>query len=475
MDGHTMSFFDVGFLSRLADIEVRVALRDGERCLTYAELDYFVGRATTLLSQTPRELVIFRLRRRIEDIVYLLAVLRGGHVPLIVPEGASTALIERLQRSYSPGLSYGIAEADNSVASYGFLELGSEVFRKRGFRSPVMSPELGVLMLTSGSTGSPKVVRLSRDNVLVNAKQIVDATRISSTDIAITSLPLSYSFGLSVLFSHLQAGASVVLTNRSVLDLQFWSIAERGCVTTLAGVPVTFEMMQGAKLTLGHLPSLKKILQAGGGMRQASRSWLREFCGDVVELFVMYGQTEATARMTVLSPEELKRKQGSVGLPVLRGSIRTSLDGEIIYSGPNVMLGYAYSAEDLWAGDLLAGILHTKDRGWIDEEGFLYVIGRMDRVIKLSGIRIDLVDLEVTLSKLIGTEVAIIQTARDRLLACYVEQASDVDDIIRRLEKEVDIPPRTIRSYVMAELPRLDNGKIDYRALLQHKWATMTP
>ena len=189
--------------------------------------------------------------------------------------------------------------------------------------------------------------------MVANARSIADYLDLRASDVAITSLPLHYCYGLSVLHSHLLVGASVVLTDLSVADACFWDLAGRTGVTGLAGVPHTYALLDAVHFgpALPELPALRYLTQAGGRM---APDRVREYAGLArergVDLFVMYGQTEATARMAYLPPELALDHADTIGRPVPGGSFRLAPVpdapagcGELVYSGPNVMMGYAES------------------------------------------------------------------------------------------------------------------------------------
>ena len=222
-----------------------------------------------------------------------------------------------------------------------------------------LHPDLALLLSTSGSTGSPKLVRLSHDNLRCNAASIADYLGLTPDDRAITSLPMHYCYGLSVVHSHLLVGAGLVLTDLSVVDECFWRLAEDAGATSFAGVPYTFEQLERSGFTERALPSLRYVTQAGGRMApERVGRWRDHGRRSGWDLVVMYGQTEATARMAWLPPDRADAHPEAVGIPIPGGSFRLEpvdeVDepgvGELVYAGPNVMQGYAVSAADLARG-----------------------------------------------------------------------------------------------------------------------------
>jgi acyl-CoA synthetase (AMP-forming)/AMP-acid ligase II len=324
-------------------------------------------------------------------------------------------------------------------------------------------PDLAVLLATSGSTGNPKMVRLSRSAVLANARSIAEALGISEDEVAPTTLPLHYSYGLSVLNSHLVAGAAVLVDGSGLMARTFWQSVDAHGATSLAGVPYHYEILRRLRFSPAAHPRLRTLTQAGGALRP---DLVAEFAALMHEaggrLFVMYGQTEATARMAVLPPDRVGERPGSAGVPIPGGSF-TIVDGEIVYRGPNVMMGYAECDAELAGGDELGGVLRTGDLGHLDGEGFLHVTGRLKRMGKVFGVRINLDDVERWLA---GSAGAAVVPGDDRI-AVFLVQADDATRGAAAKELAARLHTRSDAFDVRAveALPRLPNGKVDYRLL----------
>ena len=324
-------------------------------------------------------------------------------------------------------------------------------------------PDLAVLLATSGSTGNPKMVRLSRSAVLANARSIAEALGIGEDEVAPTTLPLHYSYGLSVLNSHLVAGAAVLVDGSGLIARTFWQSVDAHGATSLAGVPYHYEILRRLRFSPAAHPGLRTLTQAGGALRP---DLVAEFAALMHEaggrLFVMYGQTEATARMAVLPPDRLGERPGSAGVPIPGGSF-TIVDGEIVYRGPNVMMGYAECEAELAGGDELGGVLRTGDLGHLDGEGFLHVTGRLKRMGKVFGVRVNLDDVERWLA---GSAGAAVVPGDDRI-AVFLVQADDATRGAAAKELAARLHTRSDAFDVRAveTLPRLPNGKVDYRLL----------
>ncbi len=416
---------------------------------SYADLARAVDAAAEGLGG-PRRLVMVQMRATFDSVVAYLGALQAGHVVLLTAADADDAA-GRLRAAYDPDVVLG---PDGAV----------EVLRQQSVHE--LHPELALLLSTSGSTGSPKLVRLSADNLAANAGQIDAYLDVRPDDCAALTLPLSYCYGLSVLHTHLAAGASVLLTDLSVVDECFWQLFERAGATTFPGVPHTFELLERSGFADRHLPRLRYVTQAGGRMDPdrvrafaelgARRGW---------DLYVMYGQSEATARMTYLRPDLARQHPDAVGRPVRGGSV-TIEDGEVVFRGPNVMLGYAEGAVDLARGRTVRE-LRTGDLGRFTPEGLLQVVGRRARFVKVLGHRVDLDVVEQRLRAL-GHDVRC--AGRDGLLVVTARGAQHAparETVRRAAVAACGAPAHAVAVVAVDEHPTLETGKPDYAAVLR--------
>ncbi|CAN5519674.1 AMP-binding protein [soil metagenome] len=454
---HSPSTFARGSAFSPADLEVhgaRPALLSAEGVVTYAELASRV-RATADWLGAERRLVLVTGENAVEPIVTYLAALTSGHPVLLAP-GSDTLTLEALTADYDPDVVAG------PVGGWHPIE-------RRQESAHVLHPELAVLLSTSGSSGSPRLVRLSHDNVRANAESIAQYLEIRESDRAATTLPLHYCYGLSVLHSHLLRGAGVLLTDLSVVDPCFWELFRSHGITTLAGVPHTFELLDKVGFADFDLPSLRYVTQAGGRMapeRVASFAELGQRRG--WDLFVMYGQTEATARMAYLPPELATEHPAAIGVPVPGGSIRVEPVpgyeegvGELVYTGPNVMLGYAERPTDLAQGRTVLE-LRTGDLARRTPDGLFELVGRLSRFVKVLGLRVDLQRFEAALEGL--SEPASCAEIDDELIV-VVQGQPDTEKVRRHAAAAAGLPASCVRALMVDELPRLASGKLDHRAV----------
>lgn len=440
------------FWNAIDDYGDSIALIDeahGDLKLSYSQLHRDVDDASSRFYTPHKRLAVLPVRNSIDCIVNYLGLLRAGHaVQLIDGRGRSHA---QTANHFEPDVTF-VQEGDVLI---------QKAHESYGERHP-LHPELALVLGTSGSMNGQKFVRLSYANLRMAAAQVVHALNIGSADRSIALLPLHHVYGLSVLHSQFAAGGAVLLTQRSILDSRFWQFSRDQGTTSLAGVPWAFEIMQQAGLETTDLQSLRRITSSAGRLNPQTREWLLNAFDLRTDIIFMYGQTEACGRISVLPAALARTKYESVGRSVSPGEIRISPEGEVIYEGPNVMMGYAYGPDDLTRGDELNRELMTGDRGWLDDEGYLYLTGRRDRVCKLHGIRIDLDEIETRFWD--TGEVAAVFSG-DRLVL-FCRQSSDlVSQKAQNLADEYRVPRSAIDVRTVFALPRSDAGKILYSHL----------
>jgi long-chain acyl-CoA synthetase len=409
----------------------------------------------------------------------LISFLINGQVPLLMESNLSEEFSRRLIEIYEIEYLF-ISKTKHQLYS-DYIEvssIGNHILLKTGVKNGnILDKNLAILLNTSGSTGSPKLVRLSYDNLISNGQSIIKYLKINERDRAITTLPSSYSFGLSIINSHFLSGASIILTEKSIMERGFWETFDKYKPTSLSGVPFTFEILHRIKFfSKSPQPSLRAITQAGGKMSNELILEVDEFSKKhKIDFYVMYGQTEATARISYLGPEFTNIKTGSIGKAIPGGSLRISPmiqdessgqrnSGELIYTGPNVMMGYAENRSDLAKNDDLKGELMTGDIAMLDDEGFFYIVGRKNRFLKIYGKRVNLDEVEHILAKNFNPVACL---GSDDNLEIFTTSNLEGPTLKHFVSKEFNLNPIAIRICIVEELPRLSNGKIDYKILGQ--------
>lgn len=447
------------------------------RLLTYAELeDRVTSMSDWLVQQNPsRDLAFLYASNTIDSILLYLAALHEG-VPLCLLEPKESNL-RSLSEVYQPGLNLvpqGVAAPPSFIES---ARCPDTEYVALVQAAPPAHPDmphasLAIMLQTSGTTGNPKLVRLTKGNVLGNASSIAEYLKLSPDEISIQGLPMHYSYGLSLINSHLLAGGTIVLTRHSFMMADFWKDFDRHKCTSFAGIPFMYETLHRLQFEPKKRPTLRTMTQAGGGLRP---DLIQHFCDKArdagVHFVVMYGQTEATARISYVPWERLKEKIGSIGISIPRGRLTLEeLEGieevhELVYEGPNVMMGYAEDRRALSLGDVLHGVLHTGDLARVDEEGFFYLTGRLKRFAKLFGRRINLADVEAVVEREFGVETAAVEGKNKVIVFVAAPAEFDGDTIKRRIAGFLSTGIMMIEVITIPSIPRTQAGKKDYKML----------
>ncbi|MCC6538351.1 MAG: AMP-binding protein [Bryobacterales bacterium] len=447
------------------------------RTWSYAELAEAVGHGARQLRGTP--LVFLLAQNDAAGVAAYLACLEAGAAVCLIEPGQPEAA-ERLLAAYLPPAVLApphlAAPAGGGYTAAGTL--GSYTLWRHETDAAgalVCHPSLALLLTTSGSTGSPKLVRLTRAAVEANAGAIAEYLALGPGECAVQSLPMHYSYGLSVINSHLTAGGAIALTQHSFLRPEFWAVVGARACTSFAGIPYMYETLARIRFQPARHASLRTYTQAGGALRvDLAQHFHAATAAAGARLFVMYGQTEATARIAYVPPARLAEKFGSIGIAIPGGWLSLApVDGdaectELIYEGPNAMMGYADGPAGLALGDELGGRLRTGDLARIDADGFYYLTGRLKRIAKLFGRRLSLEDLEHQVeTRFPGTRAAAVERAGS-VIAVFVEPAgAPAADIAKALAASLNVPPKHVEAIAVEALPRTSNGKKDYQALSQ--------
>lgn len=452
-----------------------VALIDerGQR-LTYAELDAEAG---ALCAAIGGRCLTFNLcRNAIGSALGYAAMLEGGIVPALLSADLDAGLLRTLYEAYRP--KYLWAPAD--VAWEG-CEPVYERFGYRLLQTPFggetrLHPELALLLTTSGSTGSPKFVRQSYRNIRANTDSIVQYLGLTAEERPITTLPMNYTYGLSILNSHLDVGATVLLTDQGVAQRGFWSFFQREGATSFGGVPYTYEMLDRMRFTRMELPTLRTMTQAGGKLLPELHQKFARWCRDTDRRFiVMYGQCEATARMAYLPWEKSLEKVGAMGVAIpggrfeligADGSVIASpgVTGELRYYGDNVTLGYAECASDLAKGDERGGVLETGDMAQMDGDGYFTIVGRKKRFLKLFGNRVNLDEAERMLKAAFSESECACGGTDDRLTIFSTDEAR-LSEMRAYLAEKTGLNQAGFHTRWLPAIPKNDAGKTLYREL----------
>lgn len=438
------------------------------RLVSSEQLNELISQYINFYTEHNKQLVLIITENLIDIVAALRGSLQAGHAVLLCDPTVAPETLLKLITIYQPKHCIIPSVSDQAYATV-LAELDFSLSRQdigrdiKIFSNPSLSDalhsDLAILLMTSGSTGSPKLVRLSHENIEINTKDIIEALSINPADRVAAHMPLAYSYGLSVVTAHLAAGATTVLLRDSMTTSSFWQALRTHKVTTLPGVPYHFELMRRLGIERLNVPTLHTMTQAGGRLDpETIRYFAETMRRRKGKFYVMYGQTEASPRMTTLPDGNVLDKVGSVGLAMAHGRIMIE-DDEIIYHGPNVMMGYAECRADLARGDEMRGRLSTGDLGYLDNEGFLYITGRKNRFAKIDGLRINLDDVDA-LAAIIAPTVAV--EDKNQLI---LFTTGDAERVRREVLAHVHLHPTRVLCRPIKELPRLVNGKVDVQAL----------
>jgi len=465
------------------------AIHDGVsgKWSTYGELRALVERLALSLQYPQKALAFCFCRNDLASVAWYLAALEAGHAVALLDEGLSMEFKAGLISSYAPDFVLTSVEvADYTAAVEGQPGYAAEpvpdaknyLWRRKFVPEQNVHPDLAVLLSTSGSTGSPKFVRLSRNNILSNAAAISEVLQISAADRTISSLPFHYSYGLSILNTHLYSGASEVMTNEGLTSPAFWNAFREMECSSLAGVPYSYQILKRLDVEKLNIPSLRVMTQAGGKLHNDIVAHFHQIMAARGGRFhAMYGQTEATARIAILPAQSLPEKLGSAGLSLPGGSLAVRIDGklttqanqtgELVYKGPNVMMGYANGREDLNLGDILGGSLDTGDSAHFDEDGFVFIEGRMKRDAKVFGLRVNLDEVENLLRAYGPT--AVVAGNENLLIFCEYGNAEEFARYRQDLAAKLRVHHSAFKFQRIDQIPTTPSGKTNYPALAAMK------
>lgn len=458
-------------LSENISENVTAVITPSGETFSYSELQDFTEIFKEVIGK--RTLLFILAENSIGSLAGYIASVQSRIVPLLLSSGTEKQLLGHLISTYQPEYLW-VPEHEKENYTYEIVfSFNNYILLKTAFPTPKLHDNLALLLPTSGSTGSPKLVRHSYDNLLENAKNVSQVFEIKPTDRAMAVLPMYYTMGLSVISSYLYSGATVLLYEGSLTDASFWKFIKEERATSFTGVPFSFEILAKLRFLRMDLPHLTIISQGGGKMSATLFQDFASFATNSNKKFIAtYGQTEGTARMAYLPSEFAMSKVGSIGKAIPngqlylvdeKGAIISTPDtkGEMIYEGPNVTLGYATQIEDLLKGDERNGVLPTGDIAVMDADGFFYIVGRVSRFLKLYGLRVSLDEIEQMIGNAFNTSVMC--TGTDEQMKIYITQDGLSEAILSFLMKKTGIHHQAFEILYIPELPRNEAGKLLYK------------
>ena len=441
------------------------------RILTYGQIITLAEAIEQTVA--PRSLFFILTKNDVGGIAWVMATILSGNVPLILSAHTEAALLSNLSDTYQP--QYICVPNDTAYDGEEIGNLFGYHVTATGAQKARMFNQLSHLLPTSGSTGSPKLVRHKYDNIEAAGLNISTFFELTSADRPLMVLPLHYTMGLSMVFSHLKVGATILITDLSMTDPRFWKFIKDEEATSFTGVPFSYEILDKIRFTRMKLPHLTLLTQGGGKMPAELNLKFAEYCRDNGKRWIAtYGQSEGTARMAWLPPEFAISKMGSIGMAVPNGQLslrnadglfitESPATGEMCYTGRNVTMGYAWCREDLALGDERRGFLPTGDIAYRDADGFYFIRGRIGRFLKLFGNRIGLDECEQIVKSAVTCECAC--TGNDERLIVYLTAGSEAEKAKTTLIDAVHLPANVIDIRIIESLPKNEAGKILYSKL----------
>lgn len=463
----------------LFDIEKKPALSlaaidDAGGQLTYGELTDLRGELSAILPE--RELVFCLCENRVGALAGFLSLYDCKDVCLLLSAHIDKALLKVLDDTYSPSY-YWMPESTTQEFGYDKVyTYKGYVLCKTGKKAPEMHSDLSLLMTTSGTTGSPKLVRHKYGNIESNAKNVAKVFGWTPEERGIIDLPMQYTMGLNVINSHLYAGATVLLIEANLMNPKYWSFIKEQKGSNFTGVPFSYEILNRLRFWKMDLPYLNTMAEGGGKL---SDTLFKTFADYAVEkgkrFFATFGTTETSARLAYLPPEQAATHIGSIGHAIPEGKLilvdengeeitDADVEGELRYEGPNVTMGYATCVEDLTKGDEFCGMYETGDLAKKDADGFYYIVGRKKRFLKLFGLRVSLDQSEKIISENFGgLECAC--AGDDKQMQIYITNGELKDEVKQLISEKTGLMAKFFEVNVIESIPRFESGKINYKAL----------
>lgn len=406
------------------------------------------------------------------------AFLNSQIVPVLLNAHLEKDLMDSLLLTYRPSFLWLPEDMVNPYSDFKqeYTSYGYSLLKTNYKKSYALHDDLALLLTTSGSTGSPKFVRQSYNNIRANTESIIQYLQLDSSERPITTLPMNYTYGLSIINTHLAVGATILVTDKGLMQKEFWDFFREQKATSFGGVPYTYEILDKLRFTRMDLPYLKTMTQAGGRITPELHKKFAEYADKAGKNFiVMYGQSEATARMGYLPSDKAVEKCGSMGIAIPGGRFRLvdingneisapHTTGELVYEGENVTMGYAVYGEDLIKGDERHGILETGDMAQFDEDGYYYIVGRKKRFLKIYGNRVNPDEIEHMIKgKYPGLDVAC--AGVDDHMYVFIDDESKSSEVREFVTHKTGLNHAAFKIFFLKEIPKNDSGKVLYKNL----------
>lgn len=453
-----------------------LAIKDNEGIsLTYGEL---VNNVNVFYPHLKKRAAAFILcRNTVGSLLGYISFVEHDVVPLMLSSRIDEELLNTLMTTYTPAYLWVPADEVSKFSYQAVYQCYGYVLFETDNELYPINEKLQLLMTTSGSTGSPKLVRYKKGNLEANAKNVAIAFGWTKDERPICDLGMQYTMGLNVINTHLYVGATVLLTTYNLFSGEFWEYLKAEKATNFTGVPFSYDIFARLHFDRMDLPYLTTLSQGGGKLTDKRFIWLADYAKKNNKRFIAsFGTTETSARMCVLPAEYAETKVGSIGKAIPEGelflvdsdgNVLTDLvaEGEMCYKGPNVTMGYAICREDLNKGDEWNGIYRTGDLARRDEDGCYYVTGRLSRFLKLLSYRVSLDQCERLIQEQFNIECAC--TGTDQRMDIYITDVDKVKEVQDFVCNKTGLFRNLFKVFAIDSIPRNDSGKIKYKELNQ--------
>jgi len=451
----------------------KIAIKDDSGYkVAYREIVQTINAFAAL--ELPRSVVFCLCENCAGALTGYLAFENNGQVPLLLSAGLDKELRGNLESMYQPSYYWVPERKAEEIGGQKVYKTYGYVLLRTAYAPYPLNEKLSLLLTTSGSTGSPKLVRHKYGNLESNAVNAALAFSWTPEEVGICDLPMNYTMGLNVINSHLVVGASVLMVKANLMDPAFWDFIKENKGTNFCGVPFSYEVMRRIGFDKMDLPDLRTLAEGGGKLTDKMFTWIAAYAKNSHKRFcATFGTSETSARMAFLDPDKALEKIGSMGKAIPNGALFLidevteedgSATGELGYRGPNVTMGYALCRDDLQKGDEFHGEYHTGDIARRDPEGYYYIIGRKGRFLKLFGLRVSLDETERIL-KTRYPDADFVCTGDDRRMNIFCTLKELQDEIVPFISEKTNLHNSAFRVIILDELPRNEYGKVKFAEL----------
>ncbi len=411
---------------------------------------------------------------QLPGIEVLLNFYGTAHTIALLGQKLHSDFKDRLEKEYGP--KYIFDPQRNEIPGYSLKAFSDtiNIFMKDDDEDTIkINPEIKILLSTSGTTGNPKLVKLSDESLYQNALSILQYMPILESDVVALNVPINFVYGFSIFTTNCMRAGRIVCSDKDIMQKAFWDEMDIYGYSTLGGVPYLYENLNRIGFFRKDSPSLRYLTHTGGVITNELRKIIFSYCNEYdKEFFAQYGQTEAGGRMAYLDTDGLLNNETSIGTPVHGGNFSIDPDTEeLLFSHSSIFGGYANTLEDLTIYQQPV-VLHTGDTARKGEDGIYYITGRIKRIMKLFGIRLNLDEVEFILkNELKENTFACLNDHDKKIIVLYDNKEIDPQTIIEIIKNKLRINPQYIRTEYIESFPLSQNGKINYPLLqnLQHE------